>query len=130
MGLVNNGMAFLMSQPAVTNLLMDTRTQDIGQGNTGGTGNTEGWNLSKGVETVHSATDHIVPIIIMILGGVATVAGVYKIVTGLISHGKGQPTSWPVAIILLIVGLALLFTGIGALNGNAASGAINTVLGF
>lgn len=123
MGLVNNGMAFLMSRPAVTNLLM-------AGDRTGLDGGSSGWDPKKGVDTVQSKMDQIVPIVILILGGVATIAGVYKIVTGLISHGKGQPTSWPIAIILLVVGLALLFTGIGALNGASASNTINTTLGF
>lgn len=123
MGLVNNGMAFLLSRRAVTNLLMAGDPASMN-------GGSSGWDPKKGVDTVKSTMDHIVPIIIIIIGGVATVAGVYKIVTGLISHGKGQPTSWPVAIILLIVGLALLFTGIGALNGASASNTINTTLGF
>jgi hypothetical protein len=122
MGLLSNGMAFLMSQPAVTNLLM--RDNNLNDGGTGA------WDLETGVGNVKTASDNIVPLVIFILGGVATIAGVYKLVTGLISHGKGQPTSWPVTIILLIVGLALLFTGIGALHGGSAAGAIDTLLGF
>lgn len=47
--------------------------------------------------------------IIIILGIVALIAAAYMIVTGLISHGKKQ-TSWPVAIILLILG-GVLFAG-------------------
>lgn len=123
MGLLGNGMAFLMSQPAVINLLMEQNDSL----NDGGTGP---WDLESGVRNVRNASNNIVPLVIFILGGVATIAGVYKLVTGLISHGKGQPTSWPVTIILLIVGLALLFTGIGALHGGSAAGAIDTLLGF
>jgi uncharacterized membrane protein len=65
-------------------------------------------NAQGQVQTVGGA-------ILSILGAVALIVAGYKIVTGLISHGKKE-TNWFVVIILIIVGGALLASGFGLMQ--------------
>ena len=59
--------------------------------------------------------------ILMLLGAVAVIVAGYKIVTGLMSHGKKE-TNWFVIIILIIVGGALLVGGFTVMEGISSFG--------
>ena len=51
-------------------------------------------------------------LLFILLGVVCIIIGIYKIVKGLITHGKnGQPVNWLVAIGLIILGGVLVTTG-------------------
>lgn len=73
-------------------------------------------------------------IIVGIMGAVALIVAVYKLVTGLISQGQ-KPTNWLVVILLALVGAILITMSLGdvrklfknddvstILNGGSASG--------
>ena len=71
-------------------------------GESGGSGES-GWSvtslLAGGAQTLQTWG----ALILFILGCAAIIAGVYKLVTGLVSHGQKQ-TSWVVVILLILVG--------------------------
>jgi uncharacterized membrane protein len=59
--------------------------------------------------------------LIILIGVVMVIASVYQIAKGLISHGKTQ-VSWPVAIILLILGGAFMVGGFSFVADIASGG--------
>lgn len=67
--------------------------------------------------------------LVVLIGVVMMIVSVYMIAKGLITHGKGQPISWPVAIILLILGGAFSVSGWGLVTQFAQGGA-DTVSGL
>lgn len=70
---------------------------------TGGTSGGDQWSvtslLAGGAQTLQTWG----ALILFILGCAAIIAGIYKLVTGLVSHGQKQ-TSWVVVILLILVG--------------------------
>lgn len=70
---------------------------------TGGTTSGDQWSvtslLAGGAQTLQTWG----ALILFILGCAAIIAGIYKLVTGLVSHGQKQ-TSWVVVILLILVG--------------------------
>ena len=50
-------------------------------------------------------------LIFIILGVVMLIVAIYKLATGLMSHGKGQPTNWFVVLLLFLAGGALVAAG-------------------
>lgn len=59
--------------------------------------------------------------LIILIGVVLIIVAVWQIAKGLISHGKGQ-TNWAVAIIMLIIGGALMAGGFGLVSTIASGG--------
>lgn len=75
-----------------------------------------GWTFTSLFTNANRIMGSILPLCMFILGDVGVIGGIYMIVTGLISNGKKQ-TSWPVAIILLLLGMGLAISGWGLLQG-------------
>ena len=65
-------------------------------------------NALTQVQTVGSS-------VLMLLGAVSIVVAGFKIVTGLVSHGKKE-TNWFVVVLLIIVGGGLLAGGFGLMQ--------------
>lgn len=84
------------------------------------------WDLGNFLQNAKSTLQTWGSYLIMLIGVVMVIASVYMIAKGLITHGKGQPVSWPVAIILLILGGAFL-TGGWAFVNDIASGGEQTI---
>ena len=59
--------------------------------------------------------------LIILIGVVLIIVSIWQIAKGLISHGKGQ-TNWAVAIIMLIIGGALMAGGFGLVSTIASGG--------
>lgn len=59
--------------------------------------------------------------LIILIGVVLIIVAVWQIAKGLISHGKGQ-TNWAVAIIMLVIGGALMAGGFGLVSTIASGG--------
>ena len=84
---------------------MDMRLMGVlaAAGESGGTGGGSEWSvtslLAGGAQTLQTWG----ALVLFILGCAAIIAGVYKLVTGLVSHGQKQ-TSWVVVILLILVG--------------------------
>ena len=55
-------------------------------------------------------------LVFIILGVIALIVAIYKLVTGLMSHGKGQPPNWFVILLLFLVGGALVAAGTGSFD--------------
>ena len=68
------------------------------------------WDLGSFLDNAGKTLETWAGYIIVIIGVVCVAVGVYKIASGLISHGKKQ-VNWPVAIILILLGGALLAGG-------------------
>ncbi len=84
------------------------------------------WDLGSFLQNSKTTLQTWGGYLIMLIGVVMVIASVYMIAKGLITHGKGQPVSWPVAIILLILGGAFLTGGWSFVN-NIASGGQKTI---
>lgn len=66
-------------------------------------------------------------IIVSILGAAALIVAAYKIVSGLMSHGK-QPTNWLVVIGLIIVGGLFVTLGFTSWANMTSTGDANQIL--
>lgn len=79
------------------------------------------WDLGNFLKNATSTLKGWGGLLIMLIGVVMVIVSVYKIASGLISHGKKQ-TNWAVAIILLILGGAFIAGGWDFVSGIAKSG--------
>lgn len=71
------------------------------------------WSMDSFLESVRDKLKGWVGIVIVIIGIVMIAAGVYQIAKGLAGHGKAQ-VSWPVAILLVVIGG--LFVGLAGIS--------------
>lgn len=85
-----------------------------------------GWTLENFLTNAFKKLKGWGGILVTIIGIVMLVAGIYQVAKGLISHGKTQ-VSWPIAIILILLGAALAFAGVWALMGDIGTGARGTI---
>lgn len=83
------------------------------------------WDLGSFLQNATSTLKTWGGYLIILIGVVMVVWSVVMIARGLISHGKTQ-TSWPVAIILLILGGAFMVGGFSFVS-NIASGGKQTI---
>lgn len=83
------------------------------------------WDLGSFLQNATSTLKTWGGYLIILIGVVMVVWSVVMIARGLISHGKTQ-VSWPVAIILLILGGAFMFGGFSFVE-NIASGGKKTI---
>ena len=83
------------------------------------------WDLGSFLQNATSTLKTWGGYLIILIGVVMVVWSVVMIARGLISHGKTQ-TSWPVAIILLILGGAFMVGGFSFVA-NIASGGKRTI---
>lgn len=67
------------------------------------------WDLGSFLNNAGSTLGTWAQYLMVIIGVVCVAIGIYKIASGLISHGKKQ-VNWAVAIILILLGGALLVT--------------------
>lgn len=79
------------------------------------------WDLGSFLQNATSTLKTWGGYLIILIGVVMVVWSVVMIARGLISHGKTQ-TSWPVAIILLILGGAFMVGGFSFVSNIAAGG--------
>lgn len=68
----------------------------------------------------------------IILGVVMVIVAIYKLATGLMSHGKGQSPNWLVVLLLFLCGGALVAAGTGSFGWvqNIAEGGKSTIEGL
>ena len=83
------------------------------------------WDLGSFLQNATETIKQWGGYIIVLIGVVMVIVAVFKIASGLISHGKTQ-VSWPVAIILLILGGAFMVGGFTFVS-NIASGGKKTI---
>lgn len=83
------------------------------------------WDLGSFLQNAASTLKTWGGYLIVLIGVVMVVWSVVMIARGLISHGKTQ-VSWPVAIILLILGGAFMVGGFSFVS-NIASGGKKTI---
>lgn len=83
------------------------------------------WDLGSFLQNATSTLKTWGSYLIILIGVVMVVWSVVMIARGLISHGKTQ-VSWPVAIILLILGGAFMVGGFSFVS-NIASGGKQTI---
>lgn len=83
------------------------------------------WDLGSFLQNATSTLKTWGGYLIILIGVVMVVWSVVMIARGLISHGKTQ-VSWPVAIILLILGGAFMVGGFSFVS-NIASGGKKTI---
>lgn len=86
----------------------------------------DSWSLRRFLTNAGETLGDWFSLAIIILGLVAIAYSVWQITTGLMSHGK-KPTNWGVAIILLIVGGALVAPGGWAFVRNIAESGQATI---
>lgn len=84
-----------------------------GNGTTGGTGGT-GWDLDTFLANFGDKLKEWGSLLFIILGVVLLIVAIYKLATGLMSHGKGQPTNWLVILLMFLFGGALVVAGTGS----------------
>ena len=84
-------------------------------------------NIAKILDNVRKSLGTWGGIIITILGAAALIVAAYKIVSGLMSHGK-QPTNWLVVIGLIIVGGLFVSLGFSSWAGMTSTGDASTIL--
>lgn len=80
------------------------------------------WDLGTFLQNATSTLKTWGNYLIILIGVVMIIVAVYQIAKGLISHGRGQPTNWFVAILLLIIGGALMVGGFTWVSGIAEGG--------
>lgn len=85
-----------------------------------------GWTLENFLNNAFSKLKGWGGILVTIIGVVMLVAGIYQVAKGLISHGKTQ-VSWPIAIILILLGAALAFAGVWGLMSDIGTGTRGTI---
>lgn len=85
-----------------------------------------GWTLENFLKNAFQKLKGWGGILVTIIGIVMLVAGIYQVAKGLISHGKTQ-VSWPIAIILILLGAALAFAGVWGLMSDIGTGAKGTI---
>lgn len=85
-----------------------------------------GWSLTKFLDNAFKTLGTWGKVIITIIGVVMLVAGIYQVAKGLISHGKTQ-VSWPVAILLILIGGALAFASMWDTLKNIGQGSKETI---
>lgn len=85
-----------------------------------------GWTLENFLNNAFKKLKGWGGILVTIIGIVMLVAGIYQVAKGLISHGKTQ-VSWPIAIILILLGAALAFAGVWGLMSDIGTGARGTI---
>ena len=61
------------------------------------------WNLNNVLENTKTRLIDIGCLLMMVIGVVMIIVGIFKIAQALISHGKTQ-VNWPVNILLIVVG--------------------------
>lgn len=83
------------------------------------------WDLGSFLQNATQTLKDWGGYLIILIGVVMVIAAVYQIAKGLMSHGKTQ-TSWPIAIILLILGGAFMVGGFSFVS-NIASGGKKTI---
>lgn len=71
------------------------------------------WSMDSFLDSVKEKLEGWVGVVIAIIGIVMIAAGVYQIAKGLAGHGKAQ-VSWPVAILLVVIGG--LFVGLAGIS--------------
>lgn len=82
----------------------------------------DSWSLRNFLTNMGDTLGDWFGLAVVILGLVAIAYAIWQITTGLMSHGK-KPTNWGVAIVLLIVGGALVAPGgFNFIKGIAESG--------
>lgn len=81
----------------------------LANGTTGSTGDSS-WSVTNFLNNATSQIQEWLGALIVLIGFVMVGFGVYQIAKGLISHGK-QQTNWVIAILLLIMGGALVAGG-------------------
>lgn len=79
------------------------------------------WDIGSFLNNTKSTLQSWGSSLIILIGVVMVIVSVYKIASGLISHGK-QQTNWAIAIILLIVGGAFMVGGWTFVNTVAQGG--------
>lgn len=79
------------------------------------------WDIGTFLNNTKSTIQSWGGSLIVLIGVIMVIVSVYKIASGLISHGK-QQTNWAVAIILLIVGGAFIAGGWSFVSSVAAGG--------
>lgn len=79
------------------------------------------WDLGSFLENAVKTVQQWGKWIILLIGIIMVLFGVYKIARGFISHGK-QQTDWVIAILLILVGGALFAGGMTWVLGIAQSG--------
>lgn len=84
------------------------------------------WDLGSFLQNATTTLKEWGGYLIILIGVVMVIASVYQIAKGLITHGKGQPTNWAIAIVLLILGGAFMVGGFSFVS-NIASGGKQTI---
>lgn len=69
------------------------------------------WSIDSFLQNANTTLQRWGGYVVILLGAVMLIVGVYMIAKGLITHGKGQPVSWPIALICLILGGAFSVSG-------------------
>jgi hypothetical protein len=100
---LNNGMIFAMAKPTST-----------------------GWSINGFLTNLNSSLFSWGKIIVVILGVIMVLAGLFQIGKGLMSGGRSQ-TNWVVAIALFFLGGALAFSGGWGLVQSVAQGGAQTL---
>lgn len=85
-----------------------------------------GWTLENFLKNAFKKLGNWGSILITIIGVVMLVAGIYQVAKGLISHGKTQ-VSWPIAILLILLGAALAFAGVWGIFEAVGTGTKGTI---
>ncbi len=85
------------------------------------------WSLGGLIGAIQSTILNYGKIIIMIVGLVMLIVGIYQVGKNLITHGKGQ-TNWIVTGALIVIGGALMLTTSWDMVLNVAKGG-NTTIG-
>ena len=69
------------------------------------------WDIDSFLQNLGTKLQTWGSYIFIILGVVMLIVAIYKLATGLMSHGKGQSPNWFVILIMFLVGGALVAAG-------------------
>ncbi len=93
------------------------------------------WDISTFLTNLTTQLKSWGGLVIMLLGVVMVVVAIWKVATGLMSHGKGQPPNWLLIAILFLLGGAFVVAGASGMEAfnwvaGIAGGGKQTIIGL